>query len=68
MQDGFLFDELTYSYCMKLLEVKIGDKYGFIDLKGNPLTIKKRGLKKLTDSMNNVEKMKLIFDCKEIYY
>ena len=46
--------------------IKIGNKWGIIDLKGKPLTIKKRGLKKLTDSMNNVEKMKLVFNCQEI--
>ena len=45
---------------------EIGDKVGFIDLKGKPLTIKKRGLKKLTENMNNVEKMKLVFNCQEI--
>ena len=63
---GFLYDELSYSYGMKLLETKIGDKWGFIDFKGKPLTIKKRGLKKLTDSMSNLEKMKLVFDCQEL--
>ncbi len=62
----FLFDELNYFYDMKLLEAKIGNKWGFIDLQGNPLTIKKCGLKKLTDSMTNLEKMKLVFDCQEI--
>lgn len=62
----FLFDELNYSYGMKLLEAKIDNKLGFIDLQGNPLTIKKCGLKKLTDSMTNLEKMKLVFNCQEL--
>lgn len=62
----FLFDELDYSYGNDLLEAKIGDKWGIIDLKGNPLTIKRPGLKKFADNMSNVEQMKLIFDCQEI--
>ena len=57
-----MYDEINH-YDGKLFKARIDGKWGLMDLNGIPVTIKKRGLKKITDVMSNAEKIKLVFDC-----